>query len=681
MLPKGRRRTRPWADLRGPTKQANAIATLLREWLDEADMRVDDVLASLKPEHFVGGRVPSRSTVSDRLAGVGLKPDFIEAMADVCSRDMAGRVQLIGQVQALQEVPVEQGGSGIAGKARGSRPEGGALAGELVLVQQRSLAVSDKLMRALERATELERERNSANQMVLLLLAMVDKLQRDIATLTRERDRLRTSVSEQTAIDVRARLVRSEQQRTNAESELERARAERHKADRLAEEAAEQVRALTQELERLRGQAPGTEAPRSSETPPALQEALDSDGDDIDQALAKAARHLDDGAGRLDRLAEELHQEDPLDNSLDNPATSSNMPDISPVNQPPHGQLTGSDLVEIIRTARRTDGDHIDVPGILMEAAHDQPCDSVLDSVALLRQAGYDGEADQLLGFAGESWPLDEVPAFIGTLRADERHTDAYQLLTAVGRQRSASDVVEVVAALRDAEHDADAYQVLTAVGRVRPATGVIDVLKAALLHDDTQWILDAAARDRDLAKLPRLIDALHEASRHPDAEPLSVAYGQRLEESAQAARGTASGHQAEFEDIDDEEDEEENVFFRPYRSRRPQPQPYEERDMPAVRPYMLRREGSSPVSLPIESVVSTVAVAAVVRSLLPEHQRICSLCHDPQSIVQISDQLALPLGVALILVADLAAEGHVTISPPPTATGEAQLPRLRKEP
>lgn len=358
------------------------------------------------------------------------------------------------------------------------------------------------------------------------------------------------------------------------------------------------------------------------------------------------------------------------------------MPDISPANQPPHGQLTGSDLVEIIRTARRTDGDHVDVPGILLEAAHDQPCDSVLDSVALLRQAGYDGEADQLLGFAGESWPLDEVPAFIGTLRADERHTDAYQLLTAVGRQRSASDVVEVVAALRDAEHDADAYQVLTAVGRVRPATGVIDVLKAALLHDDAQWILDAAARDRDLAKLPQLIDALHEASRHTDAEPLSVAYGQRLEESAQAARGTASGHQAEFEDIDDEDDEEENVFFRPYGTRRPQPQPYGERDMPAVRPYMLRREGSKPrYVLPTESMVSTVAMAAVDRTLLPEHQRICSLCHDPQSIAQIADKLAVPLGVTRILVADLAEQGLVTIDPPLTATDEAQLPRLRKEP
>src|ERR1043165_7125173 len=105
VLPKGRRRTRPWSDLRGPTQQANDIAALLRTWLDEADMRVNDVLALLKPEHFVSGRVPSRSTVSERLAGVGVKQDFIEAIADVCSHDAAGRERLMGQVVALQVTP------------------------------------------------------------------------------------------------------------------------------------------------------------------------------------------------------------------------------------------------------------------------------------------------------------------------------------------------------------------------------------------------------------------------------------------------------------------------------------------------------------------------------------------------------------------------------------------------
>ncbi|MFB7747531.1 DUF742 domain-containing protein [Streptomyces sp. NPDC056132] len=645
-------------------------------------MRVDDVLALLQPEHFVSGQVPSRSTVSERLAGVGLKQDFIEAIADLCSHDATGRERLMGQVGALQVAAAQQS----AEPAGGPHSDDSVLAAELVLVQQRSLAVSDKLMRALERSTALELERNSANQMVLLLLAMVDKLQRDIATLTRERDRFHVSASGQMATDVRARLLRSEQQRTDAEAELDRARAERHKADRLAEEAAEQVRALTEELDRLRGQPRGAEEPPlSAESLPVLTDTLATDGDDIDQALAKAARHLDDGASRLDRLAAELHQEDLLDNSPDNAVASTNLSDISSATLQDAG-LDSRNVVEIIRTARQTGGEHTDVPAILLEAAREQPCDTVLDLAELLRESGYDEEADQLLGFAGESWPLDGVPAIIGSLRTAERHSDAYQLLTSVGRQRSAFDVREVTAALRSTGHNADAYQVLTAVGRSRPTPGVIEVLNALYLLDDVDWILDAAARDRGLAQLSQLIDALRAASRNTEAGRLSAAYKQRVEASAQAARALASasqpakritdsGGQVEADDLEEEDGEsQESTFFRSYEI--PQlPAPREHSDVPFVRPYAYRHQQASRVDLPVESMVSTVAVAIVGRTLLPQHERICSLCHEPQSITQISHRLAVPLGVALLFVADLAAMGLVTIDPPPGAVENMESP------
>lgn len=155
------------------------MARLLRRWLDEADMRVDDVLTALKPEHFISGRVPGRTTVSDRLAGVGLKPDFIEAVADICSHDVAGRERLMKQVQALREraATAERRGLGTAQPNRGdAQPDSAALAAEMVVVQQRSLAVADKLMRAMERAAELEQERNSANCPVSLDLAEIRPL-------------------------------------------------------------------------------------------------------------------------------------------------------------------------------------------------------------------------------------------------------------------------------------------------------------------------------------------------------------------------------------------------------------------------------------------------------------------------------------------------------------------------
>ncbi|WP_148085239.1 hypothetical protein, partial [Streptomyces sp. 2132.2] len=146
----------------------------MRTWLDERDLLLVDVVSALRPEHFISGKVPSKSTVAVRLAGVGLNPDFIEAIADVCSKDEAERKHRMKQVHALRQKATQDGPDRGAGTAEVG------LAAELVVVQKRSLDVSDKLLRALERVQELERERNDANHMVLLLLAMVDKLQRDI---------------------------------------------------------------------------------------------------------------------------------------------------------------------------------------------------------------------------------------------------------------------------------------------------------------------------------------------------------------------------------------------------------------------------------------------------------------------------------------------------------------------
>jgi RNA polymerase sigma factor (sigma-70 family) len=289
-------------------------------------MRVDDVLRKLTPEHFADGRIPSRSTLSERLAGVGLRPDFIEAVADVCSKNAAGRDRLLAEAEAARQQ---------AGTVSSSTGAGNSVVeAQLVIVQQRSLAVSDKLVRAMERASQLERERNDANQMVLVLLAMVDKLHRDVDTLARERDRLRSSRSVHTELEqVHERLSRSEQQRVTAEAELDRARAERQKADQLAEEAAEQVRLLREELERLRGEGSDPDADDSAPLPtttPDVQDSWDGTADDIDVALIKAARHLDDRADRLDQLAGELHMDNPPDNSSDSDVTADNSSDDAP---------------------------------------------------------------------------------------------------------------------------------------------------------------------------------------------------------------------------------------------------------------------------------------------------------------------------------------------------------------
>ncbi|MCX5130014.1 hypothetical protein [Streptomyces sp. NBC_00347] len=636
-------------------------------------MRVDDVLAELKPEHFTSGKVPSRTTVSDRLAGIGLKTDFVEAIADICSNDAAGRERLLGEVRSVKK-------RAATGDPSEEKPElqdrGGVLAAELVVVQKRSLEVSDKLMRALERAQELEMERNSANHMVLLLLTMVDKLQRDITALARERDRLRTSPSpRQTSLDhIRARLTKSEEQRTTAESELERARAERHKADRLAEEAAEQVRVLTEELDRLRAQVPdlSAETGPSSAPPSTLQEALDTDGADIDQALSKAARHLDDRAGRLDRLADEMKLDNPPDNPVasnegpDNPVSAASLPRRQPSKPEPDNlvALSPADVVGIVQMLRMDNGRTLsDAPGTLRAAALSQPCGEMLETVSLLRTAGYDADGDHLLIYAGEHRPSEDVPVLIAGLRTDERSTDAYQLLTAVGQRRSPSEVVEIVSLLRLAHHDADAYQVLAAVGRARSGAGVVAVLDL-VTGEDTSWVLAAARRDRHLKHIPSLVQALERAGRHGDAQVVSAAYAERFSDSLtpQAAGRQSTptlGQRLHRDDDDDEDDEAEGDFH--FRSYQIPGSPLIEEKAESVSAALLisyAKDVDRTRFLPIGKEFTSIAGEEVLKCLPLEQRRIASLRHRAMSIEQVSSELGYPHFFTQMLVADLLEAG-----------------------
>ncbi|WP_329311892.1 DUF742 domain-containing protein [Streptomyces sp. NBC_01262] len=86
----------------------------------------------------------------------------------------------------------------------------------------------------------------------------------------------------------------------------------------------------------------------------------------------------------------------------------------------------------------------------------------------------------------------------------------------------------------------------------------------------------------------------------------------------------------------------------------------------PLVRPYAMTGGRTRPrYQLAIEALVSTTAEPAQLRGQLPEHQRICILCKDIKSVAEISALLTIPLGVARILVADLAEAGLVAIHQP----------------
>ncbi|MEU5977260.1 DUF742 domain-containing protein [Streptomyces sp. NPDC047315] len=101
-------------------------------------------------------------------------------------------------------------------------------------------------------------------------------------------------------------------------------------------------------------------------------------------------------------------------------------------------------------------------------------------------------------------------------------------------------------------------------------------------------------------------------------------------------------------------------------RRRTPPPSPSQGGPNPLVRPYAMTGGRTRPrYQLAIEALVSTTADPMRLQGQLPEHQRICRLCFEIKSVAEISALLSIPLGVARILVADLAEAGLVAIHQP----------------
>ncbi len=88
----------------------------------------------------------------------------------------------------------------------------------------------------------------------------------------------------------------------------------------------------------------------------------------------------------------------------------------------------------------------------------------------------------------------------------------------------------------------------------------------------------------------------------------------------------------------------------------------------PLVRPYALTggRTRSKGEDLPFETLlVATPAARAAGPGLAPEARRILALCTRPQSVAEVSAHLSVPLGVARVLVGDLADDGLIAVHRP----------------
>jgi hypothetical protein len=100
------------------------------------------------------------------------------------------------------------------------------------------------------------------------------------------------------------------------------------------------------------------------------------------------------------------------------------------------------------------------------------------------------------------------------------------------------------------------------------------------------------------------------------------------------------------------------------------------------VRPYTLTggRTRPSHDDLELEALVSTTSLGeSTDLSLSYEQQSIAMLCRDVLSVAEVSARLDLPLGVARVLVADMADEGLVIVHRPTSPGDRPDLALLER--
>ena len=103
------------------------------------------------------------------------------------------------------------------------------------------------------------------------------------------------------------------------------------------------------------------------------------------------------------------------------------------------------------------------------------------------------------------------------------------------------------------------------------------------------------------------------------------------------------------------------------------------ERDEPTgalVRPYAVTRGRTRPrLEIALEALVETTnrgRTGSVGTSTGNEHQFIAALCDNGlQSLAEIAARMHMPLGVARVIVADMAAEGLVAVHEPTSLEDE----------
>ncbi|MER7850579.1 tetratricopeptide repeat protein [Kitasatospora sp. NPDC096077] len=286
--------------MRAETPEAEALALFLRAQVDASGLTMTMVAEKIRYSRsqvglYLSGRVPDQSFVTELIRVTVAEP------------------VLRGRRQA-EATRLVHAASNPRSAHAATRENGHGLGAELELARARQIETYERLTRALEQQAEIQDAARNSAQLVMILLTMISALEERVGSLSAERDRLLGQPDHLRAPDdIRQQLGRALHQERRAREELARAREKQRQAEELTDRVQRRVLELTGELERLRSLArggPAGEPPSGSGA--SMDMDMDSDersttdlvGDDIDQALTRAAAVNDDQT--LQHIAGEL---------------------------------------------------------------------------------------------------------------------------------------------------------------------------------------------------------------------------------------------------------------------------------------------------------------------------------------------------------------------------------------
>ena len=105
----------------------------------------------------------------------------------------------------------------------------------------------------------------------------------------------------------------------------------------------------------------------------------------------------------------------------------------------------------------------------------------------------------------------------------------------------------------------------------------------------------------------------------------------------------------------------------------------------PVVRPDALTGGRTDPAGDMVLDLIAVIAASgpvpgpAELAKLSPEHRKLLRLCGTPSTVADAAADIALPLGVVRVLLADLIQQGMIIVLPRPAAREQASTNLLKE--